>query len=190
MNPQFASRIGLAERLQRNEIALPYSSHERYDTWHQAFSGSAVDHYERLERSSARAGVDTWFPFFDRRLIEFGLSVPAEQRWHGGRPKEVLRRAMASYLPAPVAARRTNPSGTHLILRGLETEGGRAVFEDMRIADFGWVNARAVRDRYERAVALCAAGDPRYHWTTITLWHIAAVELWLRAIRRELCLNS
>jgi len=187
---RFAARVQLRERLERHEIPLPYSSHERYDTWHQAFSGAAVDHYEQFERSSARAGIDTWFPFFDRRVIEFGLAVPADLRWHDGRPKEVLRRAMAPYLPQSVADRRTNPTGTHLILRGLDGEGGRALFEQMRIAEFGWVNPAAVLQRFDRAQALWAAGDPRYHWLAITLWHVAAIELWARAMRQELCLNS
>jgi asparagine synthase (glutamine-hydrolysing) len=187
---RFAARVQLHERLERHEIRLPYSSHERYDTWHQAFSGAAVDHYEQFERSSARAGIDTWFPFFDRRVIEFGLAVPADLRWHDGRPKEVLRRAMAPYLPQSIADRRTNPAGTHLILRGLDGEGGRALFEQMRIAEFGWVDQAAVLQRFDRARALCAAGDPRYHWLAITLWHVAAIELWARAMRQELCLNS
>ncbi|MBW8868052.1 MAG: hypothetical protein JF610_12115 [Acidobacteria bacterium] len=186
----FAARVRLRERLQRHDIPLPYSSHERYDTWHQAVSGVAVDHYEQFERSSARAGIDTWFPFFDRRVIEFGLAVPADLRWRDGRPKEVLRRAMAPYLPQSVADRRTNPAGTHLILRGLDGEGGRALFEQMRIAEFGWVDAGAVLERFDRAQALYAAGDPRYHWLTITLWHVAAIELWARAMQQELCLNS
>ena len=186
----FAARLQLRERLERHAIPLAYSSHERYDTWHQSVSGTAVHHYEQFERSSARAGVDTWFPFFDRRVIEFGLAVPAELRWRDGRPKEVLRRAMAPYLPQSVADRRTNPAGTHLILLGLEGEGGRALFEQMRIAEFGWVDAAAVLQRFDRAQALCAAGDPRYHWLAITLWHVAAIELWARAMQPELCLNN
>jgi len=187
---RFAARVQLRERLERHHLRLPYSSHERYDTWHQAFSGAAVDHYEQFERSSARAGIDTWFPFFDRRVIEFGLSVPADLRWHDGRPKHVLRRAMAPYLPQSVADRRTNPAGTHLILRGLDGEGGRALFEQMRLAELGWVDPMALLQRFDRAQALCAAGDPRYHWLAMTLWHVAAIELWARAMRRELCLNS
>jgi asparagine synthase (glutamine-hydrolysing) len=186
----FAARTQLRERLERHAVPLPYSSHERYDTWHQSVSGAAVHHYEQFERSSARAGVDTWFPFFDRRVIEFGLAVPAALRWHDGRPKEVLRRAMAPYLPQSVADRRTNPAGTHLILLGLEGEGGRALFERMRIAEFGWVDAAALLRRFDRAQALCAAGDPRYHWLAITLWHVAAIELWARAMQPELCLNN
>jgi asparagine synthetase B (glutamine-hydrolysing) len=187
---RFAARVRLRERLARHDMPLPYSSHERYDTWHQAVSGAAVLHYEQFERSSARAGIDSWFPFFDRRVIEFGLAVPADFRWHDGRPKEVLRRAMAPYLPQSVADRRTNPTGTHLILRGLDGEGGRALFEQMCIAEFGWVEPAAVLQRFDRAHALWAAGDQRYHWVAITLWNIAAIELWARAMRQELCLNS
>ena len=187
---RFAARVQLRERLQCHEIRLPHSSHERYETWHQAFSGVAVDHYEQFERSSARAGLDTWFPFFDRRVIACGMAVPADLRWHDGRPKEVLRRAMAPYLPQSIADRRTNPAGTHLILRGLGGEGGRSLFEQMRIAEFGWVDPAAVLQRFDRAQLLCAAGDQRYHWLAITLWHVAAIELWVRAMRQELCLNS
>ena len=76
------------------------------------------------------------------------------------------------------------------MIDGIETEGGRAIFEDMTIAQLGWVNAPAILDRFDRAKALYAARDPGYHWLTITLWHVMAIELWARAMREELCLNS
>ena len=185
-----ATRVGLRERLERHMIDLPHTSWERYDTWHQAFSGGAVHQYELIERSSAYAAVDMWYPFMDRRILEFGLAVPFDIRWHEGRQKEILRRAMAPYLPPAVAERRTSPPGTHLLLEGLDTEGGRALFERPLIGRLGWVDQATVLARYDRALAWHAAGDARYHWYAVTLWRVAAVELWARAMQDELCLNS
>jgi asparagine synthase (glutamine-hydrolysing) len=45
-------------------------------------------------------------PFLDRRLVEYALVVPAEQRIAGGLSKVLLRQAMGNRLPRSVADRR------------------------------------------------------------------------------------
>lgn len=182
IDPAFAARVDLAGRLSRHTIDLPHDSLERYDTWHEGISGSSVYIHETIERSSARAGVEMWHPFMDLRIVEFGLALPAEHRWREGRNKDLLRRAMAPYLPEAVAARTTSPDGTHLLFDGLQTEGGRALFEGMTIAALGWVDEAVLLARFDRAAVLYHAGDRRFASLAISLWRVAAIELWARAI--------
>lgn len=185
IDPAFAASVGLRERLSRHVIDLPHDSWERYDTWHEGSSGSSVYITETIERSSARIGVEMWHPFMDLRIVEFGLALPAGQRWRDGRSKDLLRRAMSPYLPEAVAARTTSPDGTHLLFEGLEPEGGRALFQDMTAGRLGWVREDVLRARYDRAAQLYRAGDRRYASLAITLWRVAAIELWARARAAE-----
>jgi asparagine synthase (glutamine-hydrolysing) len=181
----FAARVGLPERLARHTIDLPYSSLARYDAWHEGISGSSAFGEETMERSSARIGVELWHPLADRRIVTFGLALPAEQQWADGRGKDLLRRAMAPYLPPAIAARTSHSDATHLLFEGLALEGGRALFQDMEAARRGWVREDVLLARFDRAAALYRAGDRGYARLTMTLWPVATIELWARAMAAE-----
>jgi len=57
---------------------------------------------ERYDRVAAPLGIEPRDPFLDRRLLEFCLSLPADQIERDGWPKIILRRAMAGLLPDAV----------------------------------------------------------------------------------------
>lgn len=57
---------------------------------------------ERYDRVAAAVGIEARDPFLDLRLIQFCLSLPAEQLQAGGWPKTILRRAMAGMTPDEV----------------------------------------------------------------------------------------
>ena len=180
-----AARTDLRGRLARHTIDLPCDSWERYDAWHEANSGTSIYLHEVIERSSARTGVEMWYPFMDRRIVEFGLALPPEQLWREGRAKALLRRAMAPYLPAAVAEREASPAASGLLLDAIDSQGGRALFETMTTSRLGWVDERHLQSRYDRAKSLFAGGDPRYGYLAMTLWRVAAIELWARAMAME-----
>jgi asparagine synthase (glutamine-hydrolysing) len=181
----FAARTGLRERLARHTIDLPYSSFARYDAWHEGISGSSAFLEETIERSSARIGVEMWHPLMDRRIVEFGLALPSEQQWANGRAKDLLRRAMAPYLPPTIAARTISPNAVDLLFEGLAQEGGRALFQGMEASRRGWVREDVPLAQFDRAAALYRAGDRGYAPLTMTLWAVATIELWARAMAAE-----
>jgi asparagine synthase (glutamine-hydrolysing) len=51
-------------------------------------------------------GINGVYPFFDKRIIEFCLAVPAEQFVKGGQPRSLLRRAMQGILPPKIQWRK------------------------------------------------------------------------------------
>ena len=54
---------------------------------------------ERYDRTAAAIGIEPRDPFMDIRLIQFCLSLPADQMQRGGWPKHILRRATDGLLP-------------------------------------------------------------------------------------------
>jgi asparagine synthase (glutamine-hydrolysing) len=64
---------------------------------------------ERYDRSAATCSLESRAPFTDRRLVEFFLSLPAEQLVSGGWSKAILRRSMVGRLPAAVVWNREKP---------------------------------------------------------------------------------
>jgi asparagine synthase (glutamine-hydrolysing) len=59
------------------------------------------------DRAAAAFGLEPRYPFFDRRLIEFCLGLPDEQKFAGGWPRLLLRRAMDGILPPEIQWRTT-----------------------------------------------------------------------------------
>ena len=57
---------------------------------------------EIADKAANAFGIEPRYPFFDRRVIEFCLGLPDEQKFADGWPRLHLRRAMAGVLPPEV----------------------------------------------------------------------------------------
>ena len=55
----------------------------------------------------------------------------------------------------------------------------------MAAGRLGWVREDVLLARFDRAAALYRAGDRRFAPLAMTLWHVAAIELWARAMAAE-----
>ncbi len=68
------------------------------------------DHLQSLlhleDRTSMAVGLESRLPFLDHRLVETGLSIAADQRFAQGKPKHILRQAVAGLVPDKVLMRR------------------------------------------------------------------------------------
>jgi asparagine synthase (glutamine-hydrolysing) len=104
IDPGFAERIGLAERLQstdryRSIELLPHYGAERARA---IVHPNLVVGRERYDRVAAALAVEPRDPFLDRRVVELCVALPGDQKLAGGWPKAVLRHALAGRLPDSV----------------------------------------------------------------------------------------
>jgi asparagine synthase (glutamine-hydrolysing) len=108
INREFAARIHLQDRLETlNET---FRSRRPLDRGSDV-SGT-IDHtfivcgIERYERVAAASSLESRHPFLDRRVVELCMRLPDSQKISNGWPKNILRRAMAGYLPQEICWRR------------------------------------------------------------------------------------
>ena len=104
IDPRFARTNNLADRLRRMPDDVEFRSVAPYDIFRPATGGEATFRGDHEERYTAARGLEQRHPLMDRRLVEFALALPAEQRCSHGVLKAVMRRAMADVLPAAVTA--------------------------------------------------------------------------------------
>jgi asparagine synthase (glutamine-hydrolysing) len=185
MPAAFARRVGLRDRLRLPEWAPPYPTFAQRGVYTSALTAWNVHAGEITERGAAMFGIEERHPFTDRRLVEFCLALPEEQRWRGTTLKVVLREAMRGLLPEAVRTKAEQPDLSFLSMEALAAAGGERVFENLRIAEQGWVDPGVAREMYRRAVGLLAAGDPRYAELVGPLWTIHGLDLWWRAAAGE-----
>ncbi len=99
----FAQRIGVTERVQallKNDARPPRTPREKH--WHGLHSGIFPYALELADKAAAAFAVEPRYPFFDRRLVEFCLAIPPDQKLHQGWTRVVMRRAMTDILPPAV----------------------------------------------------------------------------------------
>jgi asparagine synthase (glutamine-hydrolysing) len=106
INDEFTRKIGIEKRSEQQKIANSVRRHSfMEDHWQSLMAGLIQYGMEAIDRASVANEVDVRFPFFDRRLIEFCLKVPLEQRLRQGMNRAVFRQAMVDFLPSEVRSR-------------------------------------------------------------------------------------
>ncbi len=137
----------------------------------QLDSGFAALSYELVNRMEAHQRMEGRHPFNDRRLIEFALALPEDQRWRGDQTKYVLRQAMRRQLPNSILQGRSKADYTFLFTECLARERAGPVFRTLRLAKEGYVDAHEVQAMYAR----CCNGKIN---EAVPLWMVLALELW------------
>jgi asparagine synthase (glutamine-hydrolysing) len=154
INAEFARRIGLEERLTDLNNSLDSSKMTARDAhWNDISSGDWAYILESFEKAGAAHRLEVRHPFFDRRLIEFCISLPPGQRLQNGYTRSILRRAMEGVLPPKVQWRTDKGNlSAGVSLKLLEYE--REVLEDLVLRDpkpiQDYVDVPSLRSVYDR----------------------------------------
>jgi asparagine synthase (glutamine-hydrolysing) len=182
IDPAFAARVQLEERLRPSAWTSEAPTFARQRVCELFDSGWTYLLLENGERSAAEYGFEERHPFFDRRLIEFGVALPESQRWTGSRTKYVLREAMRELLPSSVCERNGKGDFRACVAQAVDAIGGGAFFDSVRgIVAAGWIDQAAVSELYARSRRLFDARDEHYCDGMFKLWMIAGIELWYRS---------
>jgi asparagine synthase (glutamine-hydrolysing) len=133
---------------------------------------------ELFETMAARHGLEPVYPFWDRRLVEFVLTVPPELRASGGVTKRLLRQALAGVVPEPNLERRDKLSLAPQVRRGL-LEYDRGLVLD-RLATMHPVVERQVgRKKVDRMLADLFGG---LSGPSLVLWFAICANVWLHRL--------
>jgi asparagine synthase (glutamine-hydrolysing) len=174
----FAKRIGLAERMQ------PKSTMPGDDAFQQMiatlYDGGQIHGLELQDRFAQRYGIEERHPLYDRRIVEFALSIPNQQHRQAAVHKRVLRQAMQQYLPTRIAQRRDKAHFSHLFAETLLPLVKQGFFQRLVSAECGWLNQQQVILLTTQLLHNYQRGDIRYAYQIWPLWSIFGIEHWLR----------
>ncbi|HMF58356.1 MAG TPA: asparagine synthase-related protein [Pyrinomonadaceae bacterium] len=122
--------------------------------------------------------IDASYPYLDRRLIQFMLSVPFEQKLRPGITRSLHRRAVRGVLPQEILARRGKTGAEECLCRALgrEWQAVQSLFgPDARVVRRGYV------DLPKLLAAMNEARDGR-HPDVYSLMRVISLEVWLRGL--------
>ena len=129
---------------------------------------------EIRERAAAAAGIELRHPFFDRRLVELCVSLPADQRLRHGWTRWILRRALDPFLPGLVSRRPGKAALSPELVRGLVDAEAEAIAAFVRTgggAAGTFLDPGVLRDASSRSFDRLD--------TALELWQGWATSLWL-----------
>jgi asparagine synthase (glutamine-hydrolysing) len=177
INVSFAGRMNVAERAggdgSRRKKTARESHCESLD------SGLIPYTLELADRASAAFGVEARYPFFDRRLIEFCVALPADQKLKRGWTRSVMRRAMTGILPPEVQWRIGKANLSPNFKRRL-LDFGRPTIEEIienrpELIE-SYVNMSALRAAYRRY----SSQPTRAGQDALTVYGAVMLGCWLR----------
>lgn len=174
ITPQFAFRNGLKpifeQDIQINKYKKP-GQQERYDA---LFSGAYSLSKSGYNLFGKINGVQGSFPFHDRRVVEFILTIPTDQIGLPGYSRRVLRNAMKGRLPESIRRRQGKASFISLFEKGIYQENWRGIknlFSAPMVLDLGIIN----EDWLTRELEQKTQTREGY-----VFWLILSLELWLQ----------
>ncbi|MBI1299280.1 hypothetical protein GC175_30485 [bacterium] len=155
LNPDFARQIGLADRYRAWQQSRPLPNADaRFEHLSVLSDPGQASALELLNKVASAHQVDLVFPLFDKRLLEFCLSLPSSQKFAQNWDRIVMRRAMKGILPLEIQWRREKTEFSKSVAQSLFSFGGdrlQAVFRSPCARTAQYVNqekAEAIYDEF------------------------------------------
>ena len=176
INPKFAERVRLRERFGSNRNDLYKFKDLRKDQYEALTSANYQHLLEVIDRQASALSLECRHPFFDKRLVEFCLALPSDQKLRRGWSRWVLRLAMSGIIPQKIQWRGDKGNIGLNFNRGLLTRDRKlletVIFEDPQAIE-DYVDISLLRQTYRRFESDRSGGD------AITLWKTVTASLWL-----------
>jgi asparagine synthase (glutamine-hydrolysing) len=178
LKPEYVHRAGIRERLRTLQDSwVKPAGDPREDQWRNLRWGHIPFSFESYDREASRFAIEPRHPFFDRRLVEFCLALPANQKFRSGWTKSILRRAMVEIIPDCVRWRADKPNINRYFIPVLLASKQKLIadiFSNQLQVIGDYVNPARLRARYDRYLRAGSLDDLYVAWTA------ASLVLWLR----------
>jgi len=148
--------------------------------YNEARSSYHVLCMEWNNKVAAMHGMEKAFPFLDRDLIAFLMSIPGEMQTWQGMHKALLREVMHGVLPIPIVERRGKADFTALGNAGTEREYPQllqCIEEDGMAARSGYVKGDVAKKELARLQSIVTGDNSLLAWS---LCDLLGLELWLQ----------
>ena len=180
INPDFARRMHLRESLETRRVEMYQAAgNVTGESLHYINSGTISEGLEAYDRTASAFAIEPRHPLLDKRLVEFCLSLPWDQKIFRGWSKIILRRAMAGILPPEVQRRRDRqniaPRFIQTLVSSLERVIDQVFRDDLKIVR-DYLNVPAAQQIYQRYKVARSWQDAD------TLWGIVSLTFWFKRI--------
>lgn len=169
-DPAFAVQVGLADRTAPAPLDDCFPTLAAAASYRAGMHPHGIYAWEEGARQLGFFGCELAAPLLDRRIAEFAMAVPEEQRWSGLQTKRVLRAAMAGILPDEVRIHQAKLDPGAVVLAEVERLHRDGVLRELELTAAGMLDRNAVDRMYHEMGRLFASGQNRYKVLAYRLW--------------------
>jgi asparagine synthase (glutamine-hydrolysing) len=176
----FLRRIGFEDYIKQVRLKnqIPKVQNERDNHYRRLSDAGIPSLLEILSNVASAFSIETRFPFWDKRLAEFCLAIPSNQKLHDGWNRIVMRRAMQNILPAAVQWRGGKLDISQGLKYGLWTferkRFERVIMKEAETIE-PYVHIDVLRQALNRFLENKASGTDMY-----SIWKSVSLALWLQ----------
>lgn len=98
---------------------------------------------------SQHFGIDAFHPYYDRRVMEFVLSLPSKYKFSEGMTKRLLRSAMEGILPQKIAQRKDKAEFTPVIKQQIDAIDLKRLFNHAELVKLGLIEQKEIDELIE-----------------------------------------
>ena len=176
----------LQDLVYANEDSQMYPTNQNTSAHFKSFYDMVKSNYyvlcmEHNNKANALFGVEISYPFLDRDLISFLMSIPGETLAENGCPKALLRQSMHGILPKAIQERRGKADFTIQANEGSEKDLAHLVEIFQREAlsiNYGYVSSAMIRAELSKLKnQVRDSSDATLGWKLEKLF---ALEVWLK----------
>lgn len=174
LNPEFARRIGW-KPLEYTNPQLPRTA--RGEHVFGLTRGLIPYVLEVADHAAKSFSIEPRYPFFDKRLVEYCLALPAEQRIFRGWTRMVMRRAMTGILPEKIQWRGGKADLGVNFFRSLLACESKLIEEMLRnpaLAIWQYADHQALDRTYKQSLSTESKRS------VLSLWQAATLQTWLQ----------
>jgi asparagine synthase (glutamine-hydrolysing) len=133
-----------------------------------------------MEPCSSLGYVDRRYPFLDRRVAEFAIAIPTDQKVRFRESRSILRRGLSGLVPDVVLQRRSKAGPDEALLRALirHRKGVTTLLRDPLLCAHGLAERRPLQAAVDRA----CHGEAGDH---VMLVRTLSLEFWLRTLEER-----
>lgn len=179
VNNKFAQKINLQERIENLELPTKADITLREEHWRSLNQGIFVYTLEQMDQYAAMFSLEVRHPFMDKRLIEFCLALPSEQKLYQGWGRMVMRRALRGILPEKIQWRGGKANLTPNFIDGLLNRNRHLlneVMSDKLINLENYIDVDFLQAAYQR---LLDEKEQVSDNDSMAVWQAVILALWL-----------
>jgi asparagine synthase (glutamine-hydrolysing) len=178
LNPQFAAKPSIKKRCKSRDLRQNHPVSVREEQYSVLTSGIFTHVLELSDQCASAFSIEVRHPFMDKRLVEFCLALPPEQKLNNGWSRVVMRRAMAGILPEAIRWRGGKASMEENFEQGL-INTDKALIEktlfDNAITATAFLNLEFLQQRFKVALSRCEDRQS----SAMAIWQGTTLSLWL-----------
>jgi asparagine synthase (glutamine-hydrolysing) len=178
LNPQFAAQPSIKKRCRSRDLPQTPPTSVREEQYTVLSSGLFTHVLELSDQCASAFSIEVRHPFMDKRLVEFCLALPPEQKLNNGWSRVVMRRAMAGILPETIRWRGGKTSMEENFEQGLiqtdKTIVEKALFNNS-LTGTEFLNLEFLQHCFQAALSKWEDRPS----STMAIWQGTTLSLWL-----------